>query len=776
MNRLLPYLCKVINFRHRLSTHFMSVLLGILATQANPAYAQTSSATNTQNTNLIADALAPFDGDFAEVILDGKKQYLHRSGRIWVDKLEQYGAPVCIVVKNGAYGAINQQGDVIADFKYDRIYYEYDDNYFFAVLQLDGKFGAVDTLGKVIAQPIYEAIRPLNERVIAAQRSGKWGLLSLEDGREVLPFDYDELRKSYGPQGWITTALNQKEGIRSADGQHELAPIQYDEIHLLSLANRTMIAAKQDLNAVLLDSAGQVLTTVPCDFLRAEGERIQFGKDGKRGWLTSRGEVIIPPTYDGSSEWQGGFCVVEQDGRKGVIAADGKTVLPCQYPEIRIMDLSGGVYGEPTAILVEENGKQGLLGLDGQPILPSAYDEIRLDQAGTIPFIWATNDGKYGIFDLSGKEVVPMIHAQPAYGYGPSIQSLPSSMPIVALPEGELGGLYDLEKEQWIVQPEYQQIEWQLGSFFKATQYKTGDDQIPISAYFTREGTQLIPPTEYLFVDAVDTDRYVVKEPHGGYWETELFDRSGKRLYRNKDWDFDVFRFNKLLVPDTVSIREGIGHFQSGLLKVAAEDNLFVDRSGREHRFEAFDYVGDFYNGRAIATQKVEGVEHIGIIDTAGNTILPPIYTDMDKLYDTELIRVSTNQKTGLIAINGTVQIDAIYDHLEKVNHKTSQLYYARNGDKMGVVDDHGQVVIPLAYDRIQFHDTFFVVTAQEKQGFVSIDGKVWVAPKYDEVRLNDSYYGYFPALVQEGDRWTYIDPINSTSSFQITGKTKLGY
>src|SRR5690606_38968754 len=106
----------------------------------------------------------------------------------------------------------------------------------------------------------------------------------------------------------------------------------------------------------------------------------------------------------------------------------------------------------------------------------------------------------------------------------------------------------------------------------------------------------------------------VIREIAQGQWKTTLFDQSGKRLYSNKDWDFDAFRFNKLLVPHTRSFGREISHFQSGWLKVTAEDNLFADRSGREHRFEGADYVGDFYNGMAIAAKSVDGTERIGII------------------------------------------------------------------------------------------------------------------------------------------------------------------
>src|SRR5690606_453858 len=134
------YLCRVHNFSFRFSLLRVAIAtLAVLLIGCGSAYAQSKQSGESER---VAEALATFDGDFAEIKLRGKRQYLHRSGRIIVDKPEQYGAPICIAVKDGAYGAINRKGDVVAAFKYDRIYYEYDDHYFLAIVQLDGKFGA----------------------------------------------------------------------------------------------------------------------------------------------------------------------------------------------------------------------------------------------------------------------------------------------------------------------------------------------------------------------------------------------------------------------------------------------------------------------------------------------------------------------------------------------------------------------------------------------------------------------------------------------------------
>ena len=777
-------------FDMKLLKHFRLLLLNIplvfLITALSFVYAQPSQSNEEP---LLADAIAAFDSDFAEIQLDGKRQYLHRSGRILVDKPEKYGVPIAVAVKDGAYGAINRKGDVIAEFQYDRIHFEYDDNkksgaeraytYFLAILQLNGKSGAIDSTGRVVAEPIYEEFRRINEQVIAAKKSGKWGLLSLKDGSTVLPFTYDGFQKTYDLDGGIKAISNGKSGLFAANGRQELIAPLYDNIQIQPISGDTLIVTQNASNATLFNTSGQPIAEVPYSFVKGYDPLLGVEKDGLWGWISATGETIIPPTYEEISVWLGNLYVVSLHGLAGVVAANGTTVTPCEYDNIQLIDTEGSTLGyderSPLFIRVELNGKQGLLNTEGKVLLATDYEQISVGNAGGIPFIQAVKDSLYGIFDQYGNELIPFIYRQPAYGYGPSVPRMPSDLPLIALPDGEHAGLYDLEKKEWHFLPEYHQLEWQQGGFIKASIYNKGYQTV--SAYYTIDGTQLIKPTEYLFVDAVDTDRYIVKDNSKGHWTSTVFDRQGKQMYSKKGWDFKAFDFNKLLVPDSLATGYKQRQFSNGLLKVTAEDNLFVDRSGNEHQFNDMAYVGDFYNGLAIAAQMNGGNERVGIIDTTGHIVLPIIYTDIVRLFNSSFLLVSKDDKHGLIDNTGTVRLEAQYDRIEGINrHKQDALFIVELNGKMGVMNDYGQPIIPLEYDNIKFHGSFFVIEAQGKKGFAASDGTIWVVPIYDEIRLNDSYAGYFPALVQQDDHWTYIDPTPQGQPFHIIGKTKLGY
>ncbi len=781
----------------------VAVLLWVGGSLPTPAWAQ-STATEIQ-----ASAIAPFDGDFAKIQIDGKTKYLHRSGRVVVDKPEQYGSPICLAIKDDAYGAINSLGDVIAEFKYDGVRYDYDEirsadeekhfHYFIAIVQLAGRYGAFDTLGTQLAEPLYEDILPINGQVLAARKDGKWGLLSMQDGREVLPFIYDKLEKSYVLDQAVNVVQGNQTGIRSPDGERELVPPVYTSIRGLRLDAKQLIEAKRDDGLFLLDSSGRVLREVPYDHMRADRSMVRVEKAGKIGWLAADGEEVVPLQYDEADSWRYGRCIVRQGNTQGVLASDGSTVLPCRYSKVSLIDQRGqqayegpviaapsfgntSSEAKPTGestnevayILVEEAGKKGVFDRNGKPLVPIVYDDVRVTSIGGQPYLQVVVGDRFGVMDHMGKELLPVGYRLPPYGYG---IHTPTDAPahVIGFSDGERVGLYDTQEQRVLLPPEYSQIEWQLGYFILATASKSTDDysEPRVSAYFNVGGKQLIPPTEYLFVDAVDTDRYVLRTLRDGSWESTLFDAEGTELYRNSRWDFKTRSFNQLLLPDSVSQSRQLSYFQNGLLKVRAQENLFVDRQGREKRFDGLSYVGDFYGGLAVAARKVDGQAYMGIIDTAGNEVLPLIYSDIDKLYSSDLLKTSKDGKTGLIDVHGRVILEPQYTSIQV--HKRVERIAVGDGRYNGVVDRQGAVVLPSKYTAIRLHgDRFFEIQIDEKIGFAATDGTVLISPRYEEINLNRDYYGYFPALVQVDGKWTYIRADGSV--LPITANEKIGF
>ena len=115
-----------------------------------------------QQAPVIADYLGEFEGQEAPVMIQHKKQYLHSSGAVVTDKMVNFGFYRLVTgVKGKAYGAFNDAGKVIAPFRYDEVSLEAEEdnaypqkNYSVVIVRDHGKYGAVDSLGKVICPTV----------------------------------------------------------------------------------------------------------------------------------------------------------------------------------------------------------------------------------------------------------------------------------------------------------------------------------------------------------------------------------------------------------------------------------------------------------------------------------------------------------------------------------------------------------------------------------------------------------------------------------------------
>ena len=55
------------------------------------------------------------------------------------------------------------------------------------------KFGMLDEKGKMIVEPIYDSLYRPCEWLCPAKKAGKWGFVSMIDGKIVVPIEYDKV-------------------------------------------------------------------------------------------------------------------------------------------------------------------------------------------------------------------------------------------------------------------------------------------------------------------------------------------------------------------------------------------------------------------------------------------------------------------------------------------------------------------------------------------------------------------------------------------------------
>ena len=215
---------------------------------------------------------------------------------IWYPGWYDYETVPSITVKRGY---IEKSGKVIASPANDRVFSAGKKG---ILLSKDGRYGWVNREGTYIAHTIYTGLLPDEEDgvLLAKDESKKWGLLSMEDGRKLLPFSYKEI-KSLG-SGYFGYKEEDKWGIVGKDGSRLTAPLY-----------------------LAVSKAGEGLLPVKT----------------KTGWtfITPAGHEAFPheDTFSDVTPFSSGLAGVKVKGKWGLIDQQGRYVMHPAYEDLDIL-------------------------------------------------------------------------------------------------------------------------------------------------------------------------------------------------------------------------------------------------------------------------------------------------------------------------------------------------------------------------------------------------------------------------------------------------------
>ena len=172
-------------------------------------------------------------------------------------------------------------------------------------------------------------------------------------------------------------------------------------------------------------------------------------KDGKKGFVNPQGKEIVPLVYENAEKFSEGLAAVKKEGKWGYIDTTGKVVIPFAYSHAGgfeegtayvsiyetnfAIDKTGNCVsgceqlekdkaqkpqkgwqsryefvGETTDdfTVVGNGGLQGLVNKQGKEVIPTKFTEV----AVVFNHAFVALDRKFGMFDLKGKEVIPVIY------------------------------------------------------------------------------------------------------------------------------------------------------------------------------------------------------------------------------------------------------------------------------------------------------------------------------------------------------------------------------
>ncbi len=162
-------------------------------------------------------------------------------------------------------------------------------------IKRDGKFGFVDSRGRLRIANRYDGIGDFSEGLAAIKLLGKWGFIDLNDQIVINP-NFESVGKF--TQGISIISKNGKAGAIDQNGKIVLA-LHYDSVHLQP--NKKLHLHKNGLIG-LADQQGRILIEPRFDYLHElENGFVITGREGKFGLISVTGLSVIPPIYDALS-------------------------------------------------------------------------------------------------------------------------------------------------------------------------------------------------------------------------------------------------------------------------------------------------------------------------------------------------------------------------------------------------------------------------------------------------------------------------------------------
>lgn len=241
---------------------------------------------------------------------------------------------------------------------------------FGAKVMVDGKWKAIDTQGRFIAEIPQQNYYSYNDIKVTAGNDMEMGIGSPN-------IAVDEVAGN--DTGYVQVVENGKYGTINKSSNKVGLPAIYDNLSFMG--------------------DGHVLINLA----------------GKYGVAMTDGRVLIQPGYASIRPVIGkkGFDLskyfVMNAGKNGLVSADGTMLIPVQYDQLQNADYSGG---SGRLLRAEVDKKWGFITTNGKILVAPVYDELVGFTHGLYKVAKGTYPKQYGLIDSTGKVIL-----EPVYNY-----------------------------------------------------------------------------------------------------------------------------------------------------------------------------------------------------------------------------------------------------------------------------------------------------------------------------------------------------------------------
>ena len=711
------------------------VMVSALATSTTAMADSCSCNDSSVSTVSIAESNEAHPNQLSLAADNAYYQLKDQNGRILQDRLYEvnpFPDGRMIAKRDGKYGLIGTQGELIFAFNYDGIELLPADLYLLSKQQGAGYSsalvrGATDwlypTSGKFIDKVTIEKLYYDETNSIGYYKTTENGKVGLINDRKqtLISNRYDELElldTCPDERLFMTVTLGDKTGlvdqyqkfvvpleknqaIENFNEDEQIFKVSKMFTHAYYVEDSTIVSEK------LVKGKGQTLVESDTPIKSIADNLYQYSSNNKYGVINNEAEVIAPVIFDYISSDSYSALVVTKDNKQGILQKQEGTkqlIVNTYYDQLQEAYMDDETLAQlrmsdsEEAYAEEENASDAE---DDYQQVAYAEDEISIDIAEEVSvdadyvenndydfqdtlFI-ARNNNKYGLIDSADRVRIPFLY-----------DDIKLSMDTLLVKKDQKYGLLTSHNET-VAGVFYDDIELMYNAeedlVYRVTE---GDRQGIIDV----KGKKLFPLSPYQITDISDSvlNKNVIKGANGKY---------------------------------------GLLNENSRSILLPAE-------------YEAIEQ--ELSNGYIIAQLNGKKV----LIDTYGQVMTVDLsqYTEISELDVTDNLLVTNNSgKQGVITVEGKTVIMPKYDAIDAIrmayySEEDSAHYYMIEVDeRYGLLDDKGKIILKPDYSSLNplGYLPYVVATSYDssiediKQGLINANGKVIKAVKYDYIY--ESYY-----------------------------------
>lgn len=257
------------------------------------------------------------------------------------------------------FGFIDRHGEIVIPIQYDHLA-----NFSggIAMANKDGKWGAIDKQGNIITPFEIETTFLSNNLLfpdpfpLPIKRNNQWGFMSI-DKRMIIPCEFDKIH--YFTEGYAMVMKNGEWGVINYKGEI-IVPFS------ITLFPDGLACVCFNNKYGFINGSGGLEIPIRYDFAKDFSEGIAVVKENHQfGFINNKGQVIIPFNYDFADSFSDGYAPVSKNNLWGFIDKQGHLIIPYQYSRVvypfkngKALVTKKGILGKTYTFYIDKQGNR----------------------------------------------------------------------------------------------------------------------------------------------------------------------------------------------------------------------------------------------------------------------------------------------------------------------------------------------------------------------------------------------------------------------------------